>query len=284
MGEIFTSIFWVFIIWAFLWPQIRHQILISSRKSLIRKLENSRNSRVILMVHRQEQIGMFGIPFVRFINIEDSEAILRAIRITPSDSPIDLIIHTPGGLALASVQIAFALKDHPAKTTVIVPHYAMSGGTLITLAADEILMDPHAVLGPVDPQLMIQDIGPAPAASIVKAWEEKGKNASDNLIVQADIARKAIKQIEEIVYKLLRGRYPEKKAKELAHIFARGEWTHDYPITYEKAKELGLHVKSEIPEEVYELMELYPQARPQRPTVEYISRPPEKISQKGFKQ
>ena len=179
------------------------------------------------MVHRQEQIGMFGIPFVRFINIEDSEAILRAIRITPSDSPIDLIIHTPGGLALASVQIAFALKDHPAKTTVIVPHYAMSGGTLIALAADEILMDPHAVLGPVDPQLMIQDIGPAPAASIVKAWEEKGKNASDNLIVQADIARKAIKQIEEIVYKLLRGRYPEKKAKELAHIFARGEWTHD---------------------------------------------------------
>jgi len=283
MGEIFTSIFWVFIIWAFLWPQIRHQFLISSRKSLIRKLENNRNSRVILMVHRQEQIGMFGIPFVRFINIEDSEAILRAIRVTPPDTPIDLIIHTPGGLALASVQIAFALKDHPAKTTVIVPHYAMSGGTLIALAADEILMDPHAVLGPVDPQLMIQDIGPAPAASIVKAWEEKGKNASDNLIVQADIARKAIKQIEEIVYKLLSGRYAEKKAKELAHIFARGEWTHDYPITYEKAKELGLHVTGEIPEEVYELMELYPQARPQRPTVEYISRPPEKIAQREVK-
>ncbi|MCP2619610.1 hypothetical protein NLB96_02430, partial [Candidatus Aminicenantes bacterium AC-335-K20] len=268
----------------FLWPQIRHQVLIGNRKSLIRKLENTRNSRVILMVHRQEQIGMFGIPFVRFINIEDSEAILRAIRVTPPDIPIDLIIHTPGGLALASVQIAFALKDHPAKTTVIVPHYAMSGGTLIALAADEILMDSHAVLGPVDPQIIIQDVGPAPAASILKAWEEKGKEASDNLIIQADIAKKAIKQMEEIIYKLLTGRYSEKKAKELAEIFSKGEWTHDYPITYEKAKELGLHVKSEIPEEVYELMELYPQARPQRPTVEYISRPPEKISQRGFKQ
>jgi len=37
--------------------------------------------------------------------------------------------------------------------TVFVPHYAMSGGTLIALTADEIVMDPNAVLGPVDPQI-----------------------------------------------------------------------------------------------------------------------------------
>ncbi len=63
---------------------------------------------------------------------------LRAIRMTPAEMPIDLIVHTPGGLVLASDQIAHALKRHDGRVTVIVPHYAMSGGTLVALAADEI--------------------------------------------------------------------------------------------------------------------------------------------------
>ncbi len=270
MGDIMNTFFWLFLIWAFLWPQLRYQIVQNARLALIRKLEKRRQSRVIVLVHRQEQIGLFGIPFVRFINIEDSEAILRAIRSTPKDTPIDLIIHTPGGLVLASVQISLALRDHPAKTTVIVPHYAMSGGTLIALSADEILMDPHAVLGPVDPQLMIPNVGPVPAASILKVAKEKGEKTSDEILLQADVAEKAIRQVEEIVFRLLSPRYPEDQARKLAKTLATGLWTHDYPITFEEAKALGLHVKAEIPPEVYKLMELYPQAHPMRPTVEYI--------------
>jgi ClpP class serine protease len=87
---------------------------------------------------------------------------------TDADVPIDLIVHTPGGLVLAAGQVAHALKEHKARVTVFVPHYAMSGGTLIALAADEIIMDPNAVLGPVDPQL-----GQQPAASILKVLERK---------------------------------------------------------------------------------------------------------------
>ena len=48
------------------------------------------------------------------------------------------------------------------------PHYAMSGGTLISLAASEIVMSEHAVLGPVDPQL-----GKYPAASVLKIIKRK---------------------------------------------------------------------------------------------------------------
>jgi ClpP class serine protease len=47
---------------------------------------------------------------------------------------------------LASRQIAGAIKRHKGKVTAFVPHYAMSGGTLIALAADEIGMCDHAVL------------------------------------------------------------------------------------------------------------------------------------------
>src|SRR3981189_3711670 len=68
------------------------------------------------------------------------------------NSRVILVRHPPGGLVLAALQVARALGTHKAKVTVFVPHYAMSGGTLIALAADEIVMCEHSVLGPIDPQ------------------------------------------------------------------------------------------------------------------------------------
>ena len=162
------DIFWIFFLYfflaTFLWPQIRQKMIQNERLNFIRKIEAATKSRVVTMIHRQERLSLFGIPFYRYIDIEDSEQVLRAIRMTPPDTPITLILHTPGGLVLAATQIALALKGHPAKKTVIVPHYAMSGGTLIALAADEIQMDPYAVLGPIDPQLSDPQMGTIPAA------------------------------------------------------------------------------------------------------------------------
>src|SRR5205823_13836433 len=130
-----------------------------------------RKSRVIAMIHRQGSASVLGVPVVSHIDIEDSEAVLRAIRLTPPEQPIDLILHTPGGLVLAAEQIAKALAERKAKVTVFIPHYAMSGGKLIALAADEVVMDANAVLGPVDPQ-----IGDTPAASILRVLSLKQVN------------------------------------------------------------------------------------------------------------
>jgi len=225
------------------------------------------------MIHRQERIGFFNIPIYRYIDIEDSEAVLRAIRTTPPDKPIALIIHTPGGLVLAASQIADALNRHPAKKIVIVPHYAMSGGTLIALAADEIWMDPNAVLGPLDPQLNKGSIA-YPAPSILRVVREKGvKDVSDEFLILADLAEKSIKQTKNIVINLLKDNLGEDKAREIAETLTEGKWTHDYPITAEEALKMGLPVKIGIPEEIYELMELYPQAQVRRPGVEYIPYP-----------
>ena len=123
------------------------------RAGVLEEFQAQRNSRVIAMIHRQETVSLLGVPVTSYINIEDSEAVLRAIRLTPPEQPIDVILHTPGGLVLAAEQIAKALVERKGKVTVFVPHYAMSGGTLIALAADEIVMDANAVLGPVDPLL-----------------------------------------------------------------------------------------------------------------------------------
>jgi ClpP class serine protease len=76
---------------------------------------------------------------------------------------------------LAAEQIASALAAHEGPVTVYVPHYAMSGGTLIALAADRIVLSPSAVLGPVDPQL-----GEYAAASILAAVSQKDANETDD--------------------------------------------------------------------------------------------------------
>jgi ClpP class serine protease len=169
--------------------------------------------------------------------------------------PIDLVLHTPGGLVLASLQIARAIQAHQAKVTVFVPHYAMSGGTLIALAADEIVMDSHAVLGPVDPQL-----GEYPAASLVKVVKAKDVNeVDDKTLIMADVADKALHQIQTEVLELLADKLPPAQAQALANKLSQGTWTHDPPISVREAQTLGLPVKGGMPEEFYRLMALFPQ-------------------------
>ncbi|HTX68038.1 MAG TPA: hypothetical protein VMH50_02695 [Thermoleophilia bacterium] len=270
---------WIFlgivIALALLWgvPQVFRWRRDRRRRRLIREIEQRRESRLITLVHRQEGFGLFGFPFGRFIDIDDSEQLLRAIRLTPGDMAIDLLLHTPGGLVLASDQIAHALKRHPGKVTVIVPHYAMSGGTLVALAADEILMDPDAVLGPVDPQLGSLPRGSWPAASILKALEQDNPNRDDETLILGDVARKAIDQVRATVRELLEGRVPDEEADRLAALLSEGRWTHDYPIRLEEAKQLGLPVSDAVPEPIYELMNLYPRRSQRRPSVEFIPTP-----------
>ena len=264
-----SQLFWLIFLLLLIMPMIKAQTLEWSRERLIRAIEEKRKSRVITMIHRQETRSFLGFFMMRFITIEDSEQVLRAIRLTPDDMPIDFIIHTPGGLALAATQIANALAEHKAEVRVIVPHYAMSGGTLIALAADQIIMDNYAVLGPVDPQL-----GQEPAASIIKIEELKEpKDIEDQYLVKIDMSKKALKQMYDTVKNLLiKKGYDEEKASKIAEELSQGKWTHDYPLTVDYLKELGLNVSTDVPKEVYALMDLYPQPAG-TPSVQYIPVP-----------
>ena len=260
---------WIFFMFSALQPLLRQKLLETTRRRLIGRLERQRGSRVILLVHRQESMSFFGFPVFRYIDIHDSEEVLRAIQMTDDNVPIDLILHTPGGLVLASLQIARALSDHKAKVSVFIPHYAMSGGTLVSLAADEIVMCRHSVLGPVDPQ-----IGQYPARSVLKAVAQKPlADIDDQTLILADQAEKAIMQVRESVRELISERHPAAKADELALLLSEGIWTHDYPITFRKAQALGLPVTANMPGEVLELMRLFPQPTRRTPTVEYLPVP-----------
>jgi ClpP class serine protease len=264
-----STIIWLFFIIAALQPLLRKRFLVAMRQRLIASFEKTRGSRVIVLIHRQETMSLLGFPILRYIDIDDSEEVIRAIHMTDPEMPLDLVLHTPGGLVLAAYQIAHAIRLHKGRITVFVPHYAMSGGTLIALAADEIVMEEHAVLGPVDPQL-----GEYPAASLVRLAESKPiSDIDDKSWLLADVGRKAIEQIRAQAKSLLDGKYVPEKAETLARILTEGRWTHDYPITYEEAMNLGLHVTKGIPPELYQLMSLYPQPVKHQPSVEYLPIP-----------
>jgi ClpP class serine protease len=247
--------------------QVRGPARLDDRRAdVLQRFQQQRKSRAIALIHREETVSLLGVPVSRYIDIEDSEEVLRAIRLTPDGQPIDLVLHTPGGLVLAAEQIAHALVLHKGKVTVFVPHYAMSGGTLIALTADQVVMDPNAVLGPVDPQ-----IGDLPAASILKLVAMKPMaQIGDEMLVQADVASKARIQVASFVADILLKRLPPEKAKELAVTLSDGRWTHDFPITVEAARALGLPISTEMPPILYELMDLYPQASARRPSVLYV--------------
>jgi ClpP class serine protease len=271
--------FFILIFVSFALPALGQAMGRAARSRLIQEIESKRGSRLITLVHHQDKLSLLGLPVAHFINIEDSERILRAIHLTPKTMPIDILLHTPGGLVLAAHQVARALNRHEAKVTVFVPHYAMSGGTLLALSADEIVMDKNAVLGPVDPQL-----GAMPAASIVAVTGEKeADDLDDTTLILADISQKAINQMAGLVKEILSDHLPATKIapEKIEHIAAElvsGKFSHDHAITFEDATSLGLPVKLGIPDEIYDLMSLYPVSANMTSNVEYFPLPYKKGS------
>jgi ClpP class serine protease len=247
---------------------VQRQVLAARRRQSLATLSRRRKATVITLIHRQETVSLLGIPLARYIDIDDAQSILRAIRETPDERPIEIVLHTPGGLVLAATQIASALADHPAPVTAVVPHYAMSGGTLIALSADEIVLDTHSVLGPVDPQ-----VGQYAAASILYALGAPGERDDETLML-ADMSRKAIAQVESFVSRLLEKKLGPQRAREVARLLATGTWTHDHPLQRAELELLGLPVRVGIADEERELLDLYPQPRGREAAVEYVPAAP----------
>jgi ClpP class serine protease len=263
------NLLWILLIIILLQPALNRWLVAGARRRALERLARKRDATVITLIHRQETVSFLGIPLMRHIDIDDAESVLRAIRETPAGRPIEIVLHTPGGLVLAARQIASALADHDGKVTAVVPHYAMSGGTMIALAADEILVDGHAALGPIDPQ-----VGQYPAASLVAVAELPGARKDETLIL-ADISRKALHQVRVFAAQLLEQHMPPDQAREVARILSTGLWTHDHPLMPSELQGLRLPVKVGVPEEERKLLRLYPQPRGRQSAVEYFPGRPE---------
>ena len=262
---VIKTILVVLVLVAFFLGVAKQRILEKDRKDVAKQMAAIRGSVVITMVHRQETVGLLGIPVKQYIKVEDAESILRAIRSAPPGKPIDMIIHTPGGILFSAYQIAKALKEHKGKVTVFIPHYAMSGGTLIALGADKIVMDKDGILGPVDPQL-VEGKKAMPAVALAEIPEfKKWDKIDDSTLVLIDQAKKSLQQVRNMVKSLLADHTNPKVMRKILDRLVGGHVTHDYPIFPDEAKKIGLPVSTDMPPEVYRLMALYPQ--PSRPSI-----------------
>src|SRR5881396_2075758 len=126
----------------------------------------------------------------------------------------------------------------------------MSGATLICLTADEVVMEPFSVLGPLDPQ-----IGEFPSPSLLKLLDLKpAQSVDDRMLILADIAEKALVQMREFVASLLSGRMDLQDAKKVAGYLTGGYLTHDAAITAKELRAFGLPIKMRVPPEVYDFM------------------------------
>jgi ClpP class serine protease len=261
------DLLWLFFILSSLQPLLEKYQLALARRRALARIASQRDATVITMIHRQETISILGVPLARYIDIDDAQSVLRAIRQTPSGKTIEIILHTPGGLVLAASQISRALADHDGRVVAVVPHYAMSGGTLIALAADEIVIDRHAALGPVDPQ-----IGQYAARSYVEVASMPGTH-DDQTLLMADVARRALRQVTSLTRALLQKHMEPGRADDLAELLSSGVWTHDHPLMAAELEQLGLPVRVGVPAEERTLMDLYPQPRGRTESVEYAPGP-----------
>ena len=149
---------------------------------------------------------------------------------------VTLLLHTLGGYFQPVVQIARAVRRH-GQVRAVVPYYALSGGTLVALAAQSLELWPHAALGPVDPQL-----GPFSAAALRAVIDSKPvEHVDDYTLALAHEARKSLQQTTVLLRELI-GDNPRALQRLVA-----GEVPHSYPVTVEEAQALGLAVEVAAP-------------------------------------
>ncbi len=103
------------------------------------------------------------------VTLQDMQGLMEVFRDLPGPN-LDLILHSPGGSAEAADRLVRYMRSKYYHVRVFVPLAAMSAATMWALGADEIVMGKHSQLGPIDPQLVINNY-PVPASALVRQFQ-----------------------------------------------------------------------------------------------------------------
>lgn len=140
----------------------------------IKQLSVYTKRNVIVYYSAWQQKGMINANWS--IDDYDRNGFMNALKDLDQSKGLDLIIHTPGGDVAATKSIVeYLLAFFNNDIRVIVPHTAMSAGTMIACSSKEIVMGLHSTLGPIDPQ-----INGVPANEYLKMIDEGKKALSEN--------------------------------------------------------------------------------------------------------
>jgi hypothetical protein len=227
------------------WDQTQHSI---------QQLESKLNGKVIVYYTSSSIVG------------DDVKYFYAHLRDIGFQDTLYFVLVSSGGDGKSAYRIASLLRNYCNKLVIIVPEMCASAATMLTLSADEIRMTPLAYLTAVDTSI-IHPLNPRDADNKpVKVELEEVKRALGVLISnsdpedKADIYKTVFNYIhpvafgsmertstlsEMICYDALELRKePLSKAatKKLIKKLNREYPSHSYPITRNKARELGLNV------------------------------------------
>lgn len=205
------------------------------------------------------------------ITREDINGFMSVLYELPTDNGLTLILHTPGGDPNAVESIVEYLHSKFNKIEVIVPYLAMSGGAMMSLAGDLLVLGRQSQLGPIDPQIPIGNKTHSARAiqegfdqaredikqdtKLAHLWAPILQNMGPSLVLEAN---KALSYSKELVVKWLEERMlkdidskdeRKKKAKEIGAYF-NAEITrygrihvHGQRIGKRKLQELGIKLE-----------------------------------------
>ncbi len=188
------------------------------------------------------------------------ETAINLIQAKTDTRKLLLLVNSPGGLVQSSYKIARALRKTFKEIIVFVPHIAASGGTLLALTGNKIVMGMMSQLSPLDPQAKVED-GAVSANSVVDAHEFVTRLFDDVSVEDAPYSYKALADkcdgidirdalaslslMEEYILEIIEDcGYNKEECKKISHSIVRGFKTHDEVINIDKAKNLGLKVIS----------------------------------------
>ncbi|MBN9605804.1 MAG: ATP-dependent Clp protease proteolytic subunit [Actinomycetales bacterium] len=119
-----------------------------ARQSLIKEIEDTSGATLLCYVSAHRQIDR-----------TDTVAMVDLLHNVAPATPIDLLLHSPGGDIDASEKLITLIRNRAGTATVrvIVPDYAKSAATLIALGANAIVMSDSSELGVIDPQVELPD-------------------------------------------------------------------------------------------------------------------------------
>lgn len=263
------------------WPGV-HQPLPQALGQSIRELEHALDLSICLLIQQGSDRP--------YDNVGEAarSAFFELLKDLPRNRPVGLLIDSPGGYARSAYQIARLLQRHCGGFVAIVPRFAKSAATILSLGADRILMHEHAELGPLDAQIFDPDReAEGSALDEVQALERLHAQAltlvdsTMTLMLQRTTKRvdvllptvmnfvaqttrplfekidavhftatsRVLKVAETYATKLLERRCPRQQAEQIASRLVYDYPEHGFVIDSEEAQSLGLQVELFTPQQ-----------------------------------
>lgn len=233
----------------------------------LQEIANDNNSVVLALI--APYVGKKVSPtkeISAFIGLSEEfgvETVLSEIKKeNPNSEGLILLLNSPGGLVQSSYKIARALRKNFKDIRVFVPHIAASGGTLISLIGNEIVMGLMSQLSPIDPQSNSNGESYSCAAvpksfqNVTSYFENKTEDDApytyklladkfDPIFIEECLG--VCTMMEDYTKEILSySGYKEDEIKDISRKLVLGYSTHEEVINFDKAKRLGIRVVEDV--------------------------------------